>query len=522
MKKKGIIGYISILVFSTLAYVNYKHLNIGFLSVYSIDEYAFHGSLLNMYDGLTAFDIKKIFSFWFYSYGFGFFFLNSLAVAPFIASGNIEMSIYIPRIITSFFAVGTFWYIYKIARLYSDKYFSLLLSVVVLTMPGFWKNAMWFHPDWMMTFFIILSIYLFAKDDWDFKKYFWRAGVAFGLALGTKIQAVTFLPLVFMYVFYDNFKFRNFYEIKVKVKFFSKFVIVGMLTFLFSNPYLIHPSGLKLFTSNFVSNMKSNATNHGLNVKVTIFEKIYNAIDFYYLNIFVFAFVFIFSFYLVLLIFKKEDKKSIINLISFYFAINILYLFLMVNKDWQHYYLTIFIAVPLLLLFFVDKFSKYKYYLVIGIILFQISSHISNYQEAFTTGYHPEYEMTDRKQKEMSDLLVKDLKPVITDKTNILISPFTPFDYSKLGLNYSNVNIIYGPISEEMFVYNDQLQNKQIDFIILSKNDVYFDKGKLSKRVDTKEYNKSLQIIENFNKGNNYGYQKFGDNKNFYIWRKKQ
>lgn len=520
MKKTRLILVLSVVVFLILAYFNFRHLNIGYLSLYSIDEYAFHQSLLNMYDGLTNFSIVKLFSFNFYSYGFIFFIINTLAAFPFIASGNVEMTIYIPRIITSLFAVGSFWYLYKIAKLYSDKYFSLLLSFVLFTMPGFWKNAMWFHPDWMMTFFIILSSYFLCKDEWNFKKYFWWAGVVFGLALGTKIQAITFLPFVFMYVFYDNFKFRVFYNLKVKVKIFSKFVAIVMLTFLFSNPYLIHPAGLRLFISSFVSNMKSNATNHGLNVKVTLFEKVYNAIDFYYLNVFIFLLLFILSFYLIGLIFKKDDKKSIVNLVGFYFAINILYMFLLVNKDWQHYYLTAFTLSPLLLLFFVNKFYKYKHYIIGGIILLQIGTHINEYKNVLTTGYHPEYEMADRKQNEVSNSLIKDLEFVINDNTNILISPYTPFDYCKLGLNYNNIMIIYGPISEEMFKSNENAEPKEIDLIVLSKNDVYFDKEKLNITVDFQKYKKSIEIINNFNLGEKYGYQKFAENKYFYVWKK--
>lgn len=522
MKKGGITAYIIlIVVFLILAYANYNHLNIGFLSTYSIDEYAFHGSLLNMYDGITSFDIKKIFFFDFYSYGFGFFFLNSLAVAPFIGSGNIEMSIYIPRMITSFFAVASVWYLYKTAKLYCDKYFSLLLSIIVLTMPGFWKNAMWFHPDWMMTFFIVLSIYFFAKDDWNFKKYFWRAGIALGLAMGTKIQGITFLPFVFIYVFYDNLKFRNFHSLKERIKLLFKFLALVILAFLFSNPYVIHPSGLKLFISSFVANMKSNATNHGLNVKVTLFEKLYNAIDFYYINTFIFILLLIFSLYLIILIFRKEDKKSIVSVVSCYFVINILYLFLMVNKDWQHYYLTVFVVFPLLLLFLVNKFTKYRSFLIIGLILLQIGTHVTKYKNVFTTGYHSDYEMTKEKQEEISDVLVNDLK-VITKKTNILISPFTPFDYTKLGLDYKDVTIIYGPISEGMFKSNEPSKDKHIDFIVLSKNDVYFDKEKLNSRADVQEFDKSLKLIENFNENGSFGYEKFAEDKYFYIWKRKK
>ena len=119
------------LVFLALAYINYRHLNIGFLSLYSIDEYAFHGSLVYMYDGLTSLDIKKLFYFRFYSYGFGFFFINLIATAPFFAVNNIEMTIYIPRIITSLFAVGSVWFVYKTARLYSTKYISILIALII-------------------------------------------------------------------------------------------------------------------------------------------------------------------------------------------------------------------------------------------------------------------------------------------------------------------------------------------------------------------------------------------------------
>ena len=96
-----------LIIFLIFAYVNYRHLNLGFLSIYSLDEYAFHGALLTMYEGLLSLDIKKIFSFEFYNYGFCFFALNLLATIPFFISNNTEMTIYIPRLITSFFAVSS-------------------------------------------------------------------------------------------------------------------------------------------------------------------------------------------------------------------------------------------------------------------------------------------------------------------------------------------------------------------------------------------------------------------------------
>ena len=528
MKK---ITSIIVVVFLVLAYLNYRHLDIGFLSNYSIDEYAFHGSLLKMYKGLTTLDIKQLFAYSFYSYGFGFFFLNLLAVAPFIANDNIELSIYIPRIITSLFAVGSLFYIYKIGLLYVNKYSSILISIVVLTMPGFWKNALWFHPDWMMTFFIVLSIYFFAKDNWRFKAYFWWSSIALGFSLGTKIQAITFLPFVFIYVFYDNIKYKNFKYVVLKVKLLLKFISTALAVFILTNPYLLHPTGLRVFISSFFQNMNSNATNHGLDVKTTIGNKITNAINFYYLETFIFiAFIFG-SLYLIRYIFVKKTKKSIMPIVSIYFLMNIIYLFLMVNKSWQHYYLTIFTTVPLILIPFIIRFNNYKYVLMVSLILLQITTHISEYNSILTTGYHPEQEISHVKQKELNDVLIKELKGVVIQNSNVLISPYQPFEFRFLGLDYGNIVVVYGAISKEMFDLDSFLEKsnskdtskfKEIDFIILSKNDVYFDREKLETRVNIKEYKKSLQLIENFNKGGDLGYEKFSENKYFYLWKKKK
>jgi len=519
------------LVFVVLAYINYRHLNIGFLSLYSIDEYAFHGSLINMYDGLTSFDIKKLFSFGFYSYGFGFFFLNLLATGPFFATDNIEMTIYIPRIITSLFAVGSVWFVYKIAREYTDKYFSILIALIILSMPGFWRNALWFHPDWMMVFFIVLSTYLFTKDNFEYKKYFWWAIFALGIAISVKVQAITFLPFAFLYIFYDNFQYKNFDKITYKIKLFLKSFFSLVVVFVVTNPYLIHPKGLKAFVAMFVENMKSNATNHGRVGDVSILEKIQNAIDFYYLDTILFFVVFILSIMILFSILKKDHKKSILPLISLYFISNIVYLFLMVNKDWQHYYLAIFILIPLLFIYFIYHFNKYKYIILGGVLLMQLSTHISQYQDVLTKGFHPEKEISVEKQLDMSHSLTILLKPYINNKTNILISPYSPFDFRSIGLTYKNIHSIYGPLGKhsinlDAFIEKsnskDPSKFKEKEFVILSKEDIYFDKKKLATRVDKVGYENAIKIIENFNNSGDLGYEKFAENRYFYLWRKKK
>ena len=78
----------------------------------------------------------------------------------------------------------------------------------------------------------------------------------------------------------------------------------------------------------------------------------------------------------------------------------------------------------------------------------------------------------------------------------------------------------------ESYLEKSNLKNplnfKEKDFIILSKNDIYFDKEKLKTRVDKEGFRKAIKIIDNLNRGGDLGYEKFKDNEYFYIWRKKK
>lgn len=518
------------LVFLVFLCINYRHLNLGFLSIYSIDEYAFHGSLLAMYEGLVSLDIRKLFSFGFYSYGFGFFALNLLVTAPFFAVDNIEMTIYIPRLLTSIFAIGSLYFIYKTAREYLDNTSSILISLIIVSMAGFWRNAFWFHPDWMMTFFIVLTVYFLSKDAWNFKKYFWYGCIAFGIALATKIQAITFIPFLFLYIFYDNLQHKNFTKLFSRLKLFSKGLSLSVLIFVFINPYLIHPTGLKAFISSFVTNMESNATNHGLDVNVTIMDKINNAIDYYYTDMSIFVLLVVIALFSSLAIFQKGKSKNLVNLVAIYFLINIAYLFLNVNKDWQHYYLTLFAVAPLLVIPLLIKYKKIKYYILGAILIIQVLTHLQEYKVVFTQGYHPEKEISFDEINKISNSLISDIKPIINQSSNILIEAYVPFDYQTLNLQYKNVHIIYGPISQNMFELEAFLEKsnskdpskfKEKDLIILPKNSIYFDKDKLKTRVDQDGFTNALKIIENFNNSGDLGYEKFKENEYFYIWRKK-
>ena len=506
------------IVFVIFAFVNFRHLNIGFLSLVEIDEYAFHHSLMNMFEGVIELNLKKIFSFYLYSYGFIFFLINLIFTFPFFLFDNTEMTIYFPRIVSALFAVASLYIIYIFALNRSSKLVSYLIVLFVLTMPGFWRNAFWFHPDWMMTFFLLLSIFFYSKDNFDYKKYFWYGTFSFGFAISSKFQAITFYPFLFFYIFYENFNLKNFYNYKLKIILFIKSISVSIIIFIITNPYILHPLGFEVWLVDFIGNMKSNNITHGAGEILDWKEKITNAITSYYFTLSIFIIL------IFLIIFNSikyflHKKKNILNIISLYVLINLIYLIFFVNKDWQHYYLSILMASSLL---FIIKSKKTKYILPIFMVL-NLTLSFEQHKKIFL--YNP----ITQEHLQMSQSLVNIFSGKVDKSTNILIDPYVPFNFTSLDMGYKNIHNIYGTLSKKHFIKQDWYKVypsfasfSEKNFIVLKKSSLYFYPEKFNSRVDKNEYQNAYDIIQNFDSSGDLGYEKFFENDYFFIWRKKR
>lgn len=235
---------IILLLTAALIFVDIGWSESSILQARSIDEYAFHRSLLNINDGFTNLDIRQVFSF------------------PFLGEAGDAYAIVIPSFLTSLFLVLSLLVVTKTINGLKEKYdigviFALFF---ILSMPGIWMNAVWFHPDYAMSFFILISLYFISKAGIHFNKYYWIGILMLRNAIAIKIQAVTFgAVILFFYV-------KNYFE-KIRIGLLVtnglKTVFVIIMIFVLNNPYTLHPTGLNAWYSSLQQNMLSNATNHG-------------------------------------------------------------------------------------------------------------------------------------------------------------------------------------------------------------------------------------------------------------------
>ena len=106
--------------------------------------------------------------------------------------------------------------------------------------------------------------------------------------------------------------------------------------------------------------MQSNAINHGSYIDVSLSDKIFDVIDFYYFEIALFIAIIVFCLFFLYQFFKSKDE----NLDIFFpvicsMLISLLYLFFFVNKTWSGYYVSsIYLCVLAFIPFFIRFHSK--------------------------------------------------------------------------------------------------------------------------------------------------------------------
>lgn len=502
--------FIVFCVLGIFSFFAWNDVDIQYLGLTSGDELPQFKQLNSVLEGYLNFDLEKMFRIEFYNYGYIYYILNVIVTAPFNLMGKYDWAIFAPRFLNGIFSVLNLWVIYKICNIYLKKKESIFIVCFYLLIPGFWYFGFIFKPAILQTFFVLCSVYFLCLDSFSYKKNFYLSVLMLGLGVGiAKFQALMFVPMLCFYVcipFFQKTNIKNFY--------FGFFYSIGIVLAIFvlwivTNPYILHPIGMKVWWNMFEFNMTSNATNHGTYTVVTFYDKIY-MLGYYFLSPLILLTIVVFC--VKEFVPKRVDK--IWYCIFFTCFVTLLYLLLFVNKDWGKYYIsTIYLGVLLL----IPIFQRYKKILIVVFCMQLLNIFVFDSYELFnktpkdkTTAISLSNEILEVLKKQEINSRVN----IYTDNPN--------FSYHELGLTYRNIHQMFGSVmpyllNRERFQKKYPYKNPkkyftQYDFLIISKELIMRSKA-ISKKDEIART--SIETIRNLKK---YDYCQIAESKHFLFY----
>jgi len=487
-------------IFGYCVWLNFAWSNIETVQAKSLNEYIFHGVLLKMHIAFLAGDIRMFFSYAFYSYGFIFFLLNYLAVIPFITDSFNPMMLIAPRLISSFFMVFSLIFLdATLKNLAATNFERACCILFLILMPGVWFSATWFHPDFMMTGFLMLSIYYLSNDISPESPSFNKAIIFWAIAIAVKIQAISMAPLyLWLFIFRKDMLHLSSENILLLCKFFLQIAFIYVAL----NPYLLHPDGINAWLASQLSEASKMAPEDS-SALISVGERLrYSVLDFYFPLLTYLVFIF-----LALRVFAQDLKNktpSFYGALCITFLMNITFLLFFMNKGWNHYYLPVaFIASLILILSLKHSFpnKNYKFIAMLCILGLQSYSFIPAIKTTFIQRSNDQimsrdslYRYSDRlhSSKEMklqNETLFNMLQYRVSENTKILSHAYIGFPFSQLDMSYDQVTIIQQKLTVkdiDTFVSTnnllsymlfrketiDGIKNTYIDELIIGRDDL--------------------------------------------------
>lgn len=121
---------------------------------------------------------------------------------------------------------------------------SIFLFIFLNSVPAIFNNNMLWHPDSLVTLFVVLTIFSLSKDELSFGKWFYLAAVFCGLATGTKLIGLYFFLTVAVYLVLGLVNGKI--TLRNLLKHGSLFFFVMVLTVVITNPLLLLPKMAKI------------------------------------------------------------------------------------------------------------------------------------------------------------------------------------------------------------------------------------------------------------------------------------
>jgi hypothetical protein len=117
---------------------------------------------------------------------------------------------------------------------------SIASFVFLLCVPAVVENNMWWHPDSITVLFIALTFFFLDQDQLSFRKNFYFAAVACGLATGTKVMGLFFFLAIPMYILMGIWQKKLTWTRAIISA--VGFVALMVATIVISNPFLLLPN----------------------------------------------------------------------------------------------------------------------------------------------------------------------------------------------------------------------------------------------------------------------------------------
>jgi hypothetical protein len=179
-----------------------------------------------------------------YHYGFPFFSTSALAFWPLKAAyissatpGLTRMSMLVLRQLSPVFMLAAILALVFAWTRFRNPLRSVALFAFLVSIPAVVQNNLWWHPDSLVTLFVVLTIVALSEDRGRLGRWFTVAAVCCGLAAGTKLIGFWFFVAVALHLVIQRPRL-SWGELS---KHGARFIAVMALTIVVTNPHLMLP-----------------------------------------------------------------------------------------------------------------------------------------------------------------------------------------------------------------------------------------------------------------------------------------
>jgi hypothetical protein len=534
MGKKIINNLTSLLffiIFGIITYQNSLVLEFSLLQIRELDDLALLNSIIKLKNFIYEGNLRFIFSFANYSYGFFFWILNTIFLAPLTLFNNDSIVIFAARQITAIFAFGCVYLVIRVSKTFGAcKVTANIIGLFFILTPNFFIWSMRFHVNFYCLFFGLLALFILLKSKKNIKKNIIYSSFFFGVSVGTKLTGILIYPLLIYILIYKTSLLKT----SNKIYLLFIFNIIFLFSFIISFCPVLFLSPFYLEEAKLILNMSIKFKNLGNSLiyldRTLLFKE---SMKFYY-GIIIFIILVLFGAWWS---FKEYSRYK--NTIPLFLLINILVGFIVVtfhfNKSSIYisaYTISICSLLPVLLcgLKFFNK-EVTKFFSLFFLIILQVFLNFDFLQAESLRHYRliktDEYANTKKALKDMEILidqnLLKKNNAILMDfnaifpngialqryfilnylnaQSNLEIFKKYDLDYAYIVLNKTNAS---GFITEKRYIselfndpkfegYETEFKNREL----LAKTGFF--KGNKGYKLIYSNYNYELYEILNFN-----------------------